>query len=93
MSKDELISFLEKNLLRGRGRIDPAESLIDRGILDSIGLMRILEFVEGRIGMRIPGDRVTPDNFQSVEAITALVERLRDSSARRPSMAEDGTRP
>jgi acyl carrier protein len=77
MRRDELIKYIQTNLLQDGGTIDPDESLIDRGIVDSIGLMQIMQFVETNEGVRIPDHMVVPENFQSVTAIEQMVEKLR----------------
>jgi acyl carrier protein len=75
--KDEIVRFVEQTLLRGEGRISPEESLIDRGLLDSIGLMQLMTFLEERTGVRIPDHAITPDNFQTVASMEQLVSGLR----------------
>ena len=77
MRREELIKYIQTNLLQDSGTIDPDESLIDRGIVDSIGLMQIMQFVETNEGVRIPDHMVVPENFQSVTAIEQMVEKLR----------------
>ena len=77
MRREELIKYIQTNLLQDSGTIDPDESLIDRGIVDSIGLMQIMQFVETNEGVRIPDHMVVPENFQSVTAIEHMVEKLR----------------
>jgi acyl carrier protein len=62
--------------------IDASTPLIDRGILDSMGLMQVIMFVEEKTGIRIPDDEVLPDNFQTVGSIEALVDRLGKSRGR-----------
>lgn len=77
MLNQELATFIEKNLIAdGRTRIDDATALIDEGIVDSMGLMQIVTFIESRTGLRISDDDVTPDNFETVAAIGQLVDRL-----------------
>jgi acyl carrier protein len=51
------------------------ESLIESGIIDSLGIMSLLSFVEGEFSVEIPGDDLLPENFSSIAAITALIER------------------
>ena len=74
----ELASFIEKNLL-GEERGTPIQDttpLIEEGILDSMALMQIVAFLEERTGVRIPDDEVSPDNFDTIEAIERMVDRL-----------------
>jgi acyl carrier protein len=77
MRRADLIKYIETNLVHDSGTIDANESLIDRGIVDSIGLMQIMQFVETNAGIRIPDQMVVPENFQSVTAIEQMVEKLR----------------
>jgi acyl carrier protein len=83
MLKSELASFIEKNLVGGDRRVAITDStpLIEDGIIDSMGLMQIVAFLEERAGVRVPDDEVSPDNFETVAAIERLVERLRKERA------------
>jgi acyl carrier protein len=51
------------------------EPLIDSGIIDSMGIMTLLAFVEEQFSIEIQGDDLIPENFASISTITALVER------------------
>lgn len=74
--REDLLEFVEINLLRGEHKVDPEESLIERGIIDSIGLMQLMTFIEEKAKVRIPDHQVTPENFESVAAMERLVESL-----------------
>jgi len=83
MLNRELASFIEKNLIgedRGATVSDDTQ-LIEEGIVDSMGLMQIVAFLEERTGVRVSDDDVTPDNFETVKAITQLVERIKSRRA------------
>ncbi|MEX2375137.1 MAG: acyl carrier protein [Dehalococcoidia bacterium] len=75
--RTELLQFVKESLLRGEQDVGPEDSLIDRGIIDSIGLMQLMSFLEERTGTRIPDHYVTPDNFQSVVAMEQMLEELK----------------
>jgi len=55
----------------------PDHSLIDRGLLDSLGILKTVTYCEEHFGIRIPDQEVLPDNFENVRAIARLVERCR----------------
>ena len=74
--KPMLLQFIREELAGGEGAIDENASLIDTGILDSMALLRLIGFIEERIGVRVPDDEVVPDNFQSVAQIETLIQRL-----------------
>jgi len=58
----------------------PEDKLIDRGLLDSLAILKTVNFCEEQFGITIPDDQVLPDHFESVRAIAALVDRRRASS-------------
>lgn len=83
MLTQELTGFI-RNTLVGEGTavtIDDATPLIENGIVDSMGLMQIVAFIEERTGIRVPDDEIAPDNFETVGAISQLVERLQGRRA------------
>ena len=53
------------------------DPLIERGLLDSLSILKTVSFCEERFGITIPDDEVLPDHFESVRAIAALVDRRR----------------
>ena len=85
MLKAELASFIETNLVAEDRKLTITDrtALIDDGIIDSMGLLQIVSFLEARTGVRVPDDEVTPENFDTVEAIAQLVDRLQTRGASR----------
>ncbi len=58
---------------------DPRElsadaSLIERHVIDSLGIVQMLSFLESEFGIRVPDEEVVPDNFESISRLTHLVE-------------------
>jgi len=53
------------------------ENLIDKGLLDSLAILKVVTFCEEQFGVTIPDTEVLPDNMESVRTIAALVERVR----------------
>ena len=79
--KADLVRYIQENLAPDTA-IDDTTALIDKGILDSMGLMQVIMFIEEKTGIRIPDDEVLPDNFQTIGSIESLVDRLGKSRAR-----------
>jgi acyl carrier protein len=75
--RNELIQFIKTDLGANVATVDENTNLIDNGILDSMALMRLMDFVEDRTGVRVPDSEVVPDNFQTVAEIETLVNRIR----------------
>jgi acyl carrier protein len=57
--------------------LGPEDSLIERGLLDSLAILKTVTFCEENFGITIPDGDVLPDHFESVRAIAKLVERHR----------------
>ncbi len=77
----ELVDFIRTNLVNEPGLAVAEDArLIDAGLIDSMGLYQLIEFVEGRAGVRISDDDVVPENFQTVADIEQLVGRLREGT-------------
>jgi len=53
------------------------DSLLEKGLLDSLSILKIVTFCEESFGNTIPDAEVLPEHFESVKAIAALVERQR----------------
>lgn len=71
-----LTTYIQENLAGAGTPIAKDTSLIDGGILDSMGLMDVVLFVEQRTGVQVPDEEVVPENFQTVESIAQMVQRL-----------------
>jgi acyl carrier protein len=49
-------------------------------VIDSLGVMEVVDFVEERFGVDIGEDDLLADNFRSLTAIASLVDRKRDGA-------------
>ena len=50
-------------------------SLLDSGIMDSIGVMELVAFLEGEMEITVPDADLVPDNLDSVDNLVAFIER------------------
>lgn len=50
------------------------ESLIETGILDSLGIMKLLTFMEKNLSLKISSKDILPENFESIDAISIFVK-------------------
>lgn len=70
--------FSEKN--EKAKNLAPSDSLLDKGLLDSMGIVKLIAFIEERFGVQLGDDEFDPDNFESVDAIATLIEGKKASS-------------
>lgn len=78
MRKDDFVEKLKKILLEIRPDIDVnCQSLVDDGILDSFDIVTLVSELIQEFSVDINVEDIIPDNFNSIEAMYALIERLR----------------
>ena len=59
----------------GLQALDDDEPLIASGIVDSLGVLRILSFLDEAWGIDLSGDEIKLENFHSVRSICELIAR------------------
>ncbi len=74
---DQVRGFILENLLftDDSNAIDDDESLLDKGIIDSTGIMEVIMFIEERFGIQVRDEEMIPENLDSVSNIAAYVAR------------------
>ncbi len=55
-------------------------ALIDDGILDSFDVVSIISEIDDVFGVQIRINELDPENFNSIEAIWSLIQKLKDKS-------------
>jgi acyl carrier protein len=74
--KKRLREFVAKQFyVADPGSFDDSSSFLDRGIIDSTGVLELVAFVEGEYGLSIADEEIIPANFDSVDALAAFVAR------------------
>jgi acyl carrier protein len=76
--RDELIVFIVTELAASDEPIDQETDLLLTGQVDSLGVMRIVGWLEERCDIEIDPVDVVLENFQSVGDMVAFVERSRE---------------
>ncbi|RME99851.1 MAG: acyl carrier protein [Bacteroidetes bacterium] len=71
--EQQLITFIEQDLLYGEEKISAEEDLLASGLLDSVKIMRLVNHVATSFDMTIPPEDMTIENFVSVAAITNYI--------------------
>ena len=51
-------------------------NLVDDGILDSLDIVSLVTEIDSEFDVRIPPEEIIPENFNSAEALWALISRL-----------------
>ena len=71
----ELRAYINANFLYMRPGFEYAdtESLLRRGVIDSLGVMELVGFVEEQFGVAVPPQDVTQQHFGTVQGIADYV--------------------
>jgi acyl carrier protein len=76
--KEEIRSYLAAT--RGAGDmagLSDSASLLEAGVVDSVAMVDLIAHIEGEYGIRVDEDDMTPENFDSIDAIAGYVEGKR----------------
>ena len=71
----ERILLTEIAVDRSRESLDPDEDLLGAGIIDSLGVVKLIVTLEKAFDIELIDQDVIPENFQSLDSLTKLVEQ------------------
>lgn len=74
--KEALGTYIREELLDGRiySQLSEDDDLLTTGLVDSLGMMSLVAFIEEEFGIRVPPEDVTIESFSSITAITTYLE-------------------
>jgi acyl carrier protein len=73
--KDIVMEFIYKEFIEIEDtKITFETPLITSGLIDSFSMVSLLVFLENKFKVKIPPDKATPDSFDSINKIAALVK-------------------
>ena len=73
----DIRNYIAQNILfntNGYPYLDEA-SFLDEGIVDSMNVLELVNYVEARYGIKVDQQDIVPDNFDSVRSLAAYVQR------------------
>jgi acyl carrier protein len=79
---EQLTEFITATFpLARKRRLAPHDHLLESGIVDSLGVLNLVGFVERQFQVAVTDDDLVPENFQSIDHLTAFVRRKRGEGA------------
>lgn len=71
-----ITQFIRENFIAGRidVNIDPDQSLIESGIMDSTGVLELVEFLESTYSIKVEDDELVPENLETVNNIIKFLQ-------------------
>ena len=75
--KNDIVDYLKANSFMDNNTVlNYTDSLTQNGIIDSIGLLELMDYICEKYSIEIPEDMLTPENFDSLEGITNMIIKL-----------------
>jgi len=75
--EDKLRTYVLENYLftDDQSELDNADSFLDKGIVDSTGILEIIGFIEEEFGITVEDDEMVPENLDSINNLVAYIAR------------------
>jgi acyl carrier protein len=64
---------LDKFPLARKQQIKDSDPLLESGVLDSLGVLDLVSFVELEFSVHVADDELVPENFQTIDRIAAFI--------------------
>lgn len=75
--KDCLIDYLKANSFMDKDyHLKDSDSLTQNGIMDSIGLLELIDYITEKYSIEIPEEMLTPENFDTLQGISNMISKL-----------------
>ena len=70
-----LMDYVKQDLMKGRSAtVSEEDDLLSAGIIDSLGVLQMVAFIEERFGFQVPDEDVVYENFHSVKTLSEYLE-------------------
>jgi len=73
----QIMDFIVTTLLKKTDiheNITDTYPLIETGIIDSLGILKLLSFLEEKFNIHIMDEELIPENFDTVQSISSLIK-------------------
>lgn len=74
--KPKIREFITRNFyVADPAALGDGDSLLERGVIDSTGVLEVIMFVESEFGIAVEDAEMVPENLDSIDALAAFVAR------------------
>ena len=74
-----LIAFVNEEILAGHGHVGGDDEIVLDGTLDSLGVARLVGFIEAEFAISVPAQDVTIEHFRTITTMAEYVRRRVDA--------------
>ena len=72
----DLAEYLASEVLADGSIVDPDQNLLAEEVINSLGLLRMVAYLERNYGVHIPPEEYVIDNFRSLNTIGNYISRM-----------------
>jgi acyl carrier protein len=85
----ELRNFVVDNFLFGQAdeSFSNTDSFLEKGLIDSMGIMTLVEFVRDKFAIAVEDEELIPENWDSVQRIAIFVQNKLSAESAAPAPA------
>jgi acyl carrier protein len=73
-TQESIRQFLTTELLRDNRDLSVDDNLLIGGLVDSLGVMLLISYVEQHFGIQVPPEDVTIEHFRSIRVIAEYID-------------------
>jgi acyl carrier protein len=75
--EQEMRQFIVDNFLFGdnESKFSNDDSFLDRGMIDSTGVLELVAFLEEKYGIKIKDNELVPENLDSISCLVRFIDR------------------
>ena len=72
---ETILNFVENEMVDKKAglMLSVSESLIEKGIVDSLGVQILIAYLEKEFGIQISDNEIIPENFDTISSIACFV--------------------
>jgi acyl carrier protein len=76
---NDILDFLKtQGFLNKKTTLQASDSLSETGVIDSITLIKLIDFLESKYKIEIPLEMITPENFDTLAGINQSVMKMKN---------------
>lgn len=80
--KNQIRTFIVDNFLFGdAGNLEDDTSFLGEGVIDSTGILEMVDFIEEKFNVTVEDDELVPENLDSINNLEAYIKRKSQNAA------------
>lgn len=77
VGEEEIRKFISENFMIGEkgAGLKRDMSFLDNGIIDSLGVLELVSFIEERFGIEVKDEELIPENLDSIDNLLKYIKK------------------